>query len=95
MNPIREVEESEEKRQKCVVYYGRHKDKLRERGVKLWMAHLEKQVYSATSLSFFLLSFSFFFLWPNEVKARRTAKTDDPLLLSVYQKEMPGLFSPF
>lgn len=35
-----------------------------------------------------------FFLRPNEVETRWTAKTDAPLLLSVYQKEMSGIFSP-
>lgn len=94
LNLIRRVEENLVKKRGRIdhIKYGRHRDRLRERGVKLWMAHLEKQVCSATSV---FLSALLFFLWSNEVEARRTAKTDDPLLLSVYQKDMSGLFSPF
>lgn len=75
------------------IMYGRHRDRLREKRVKLWMAHLENQVFSVTSLFLSALSPSFF-LRSNELEARRTAKTDDPLLLSVYQKEMSGIFRP-
>lgn len=37
------------------IKYGRHRDRLRERGVKLWMAHLEKQVCSTLALFFSLV----------------------------------------